>query len=61
MTDLIKELKEHKCEAVLIKGHWRIFKDGTCIATMASTPGDRRSLLNAKAEMRKLGIRLKRK
>lgn len=61
MKDLVKELKSLGCEVELIKGHWQVFRNGVAFCTMASTPGDRRSLLNAKSELRKLGIPLRRK
>ncbi len=61
MKDLIKELKTLGCEIVIARGHYKIFRGGQFLTVTATTPGDQRSLLNAKATLRKLGVPLRRK
>lgn len=42
------------CEVVLTRrGHYKVKLDGRLIAVMASTPSDRRSMKNARAQIRR--------
>jgi hypothetical protein len=37
-------------------GHWHVYRDGRLIAVVAATPSCSRSLLNARAQLRRSGI-----
>jgi len=38
------------------RGHWHVYLDGRLIAVIAATPSCSRSLLNARAQLRRSGI-----
>jgi hypothetical protein len=47
------------CQAECRKGHWRITYQGRLVGTIASTPSDSHSILNAKAFIRRNLARIK--
>lgn len=36
--------------------HWKVYRDGRLLTTLPSTPSDRRSLLNKRAELKRQGV-----
>ena len=54
---LIRRIEATGCE-VRMSGsrHWKIYRDGRYLATMAGSPSDWRSRKNCEANLRRLGV-----
>lgn len=60
VRDLLKDLKRQGFEVrINRKGYPKIYKDGRYITRLAQTPGDRRSLKNGMAYLKKAGYKEK--
>ncbi len=55
---LIKKVRKLGCEVHNHRGHWKIYRDGTYLASLPGTPTDHRALLNARSKLRRLGLEL---
>lgn len=58
-TQLAKTLKGMGYDLDRGSGHWKVKQNGKLLGVFPTTPSDYRSLLNAKSELRKVGIDLR--
>jgi hypothetical protein len=54
--ELVRKLKALGCEVRPHKGHWKVYRDGEYVATVPSTPSDHRTMLNVRAQLRRIGL-----
>jgi hypothetical protein len=56
---MIARIEAAGCEVRLARNkHWKVYRDGRYLATMAGSPSDWRSKKNCEAQLKRLGVAL---